>query len=62
MILNDRQAETVTLKDPRLFKLWQQSKLDIEDFIDREWRLITEIAKERKENAQHLRREQVQRG
>ena len=41
--MTQEELERLVLKDERLFNLWQRSKLDIEDFIDRELSLIYEI-------------------
>ena len=46
--MTQEELERLVLKDERLFNLWQRSKLDIEDFIDRELSLIYEIEEDRK--------------
>jgi hypothetical protein len=45
--LTDEGMTKLVYKDKRLFKLWQASKLDIEDYIDIDFKLIQEIANER---------------
>ena len=46
--MTQEELERLVLKDQRLFNLWQRSKLDIEDFVDRELGLIYEIEEDRK--------------
>ena len=45
--LTEDMMEWLVYEDERLFKLWQKSKLEIEDYVDRDFKLIGEIYQER---------------